>query len=467
MSNIVNVILSGGAGTRLWPMSRELFPKQFQPISSGLSLLQETALRFPASSHIVVCNVNHKHIVENQLREINAPAMQLLAEPIGRSTAPAVAVAALYLETVAPDALLLVMPSDHKIDKVAAFREAVAKAAGLAEQGYLVLFGVSPSTPHTGFGYVEVGAELSIGHAVAGFREKPSQETAKAYLRSGRFLWNSGIFLFSVATILKEYEQHCPALLEGCRQAIQAGRPNGNCLELAKDVFSAVVGDSIDKLIMEKTGSAAVIPVDLGWSDLGSWSALKESAPNDANGNALIGDVVAVDTSGSYVRSDRQLVATLGINDLIVVATDDVVLVANKDSDQKLKDLVGELKLSGRPEATQSVKVHRPWGWYKVIEEGDRFRVKKIVVQPGETLSLQKHWHRSEHWIVLQGTALVTSGDKSFVLRENESTFIQAGTVHRLENPGKLPLHLIEVQSGAYIGEDDIVRYNDIYGRSE
>ncbi|MGE5516375.1 MAG: mannose-1-phosphate guanylyltransferase/mannose-6-phosphate isomerase [Bacteroidota bacterium] len=462
MLGCIPVILSGGSGTRLWPMSRELFPKQFQKLISDRSLLQETAERIP-SAPFIVCNHQHRLIVSEQICD----ARKIIAEPISRNTAPAVAVAALLADETDEDAVLLVMPSDQMIKDVAAFREAVKKGQELAHQGYLVTFGIVPDRPHVGYGYIQVGESIgSAGHKVDRFVEKPDKERAEAFLAAGKFMWNSGIFMFSAKAILAELQRFSPETIELARRAIADGTNDGTELLLDRSAFEAIPGQSVDIAVMERTDRAAVIPVEMGWSDIGSWSSLWEVAPADEHHNALIGDVVAVDTKNSYIRSEKQLVTTLGVEDLIVVATNDVVLVAAKECDQQVKGLVETLKAKDRPEASQTDRVHRPWGWYQTINEGQRFRVKHILVHPGQKLSLQKHWHRSEHWVVVTGTGLVTCDDKTFVLRENESTFIPAATVHRLENPGRVPLRIIEVQSGDYVGEDDIVRLEDVYGRN-
>lgn len=463
MAEVIPVILSGGAGTRLWPLSRELRPKQLLPLTGDRTLLQQTAQR-QGGRPIVVCNQEHRFIVAEQLREIDVEPRGIVIEPVGRNTAPAVAVAALLVEAEA-DALLLVMPSDHQIKDTDAFRAAVAKAVPLAEAGKLVTFGIQPTEPNTGYGYIRRGAPDGEGFVVESFVEKPDLATAQAYLASGEYLWNGGIFLFSARAYLDELGNRLPAMVENCRAALAEGASDLFFFRLADAAFAAIAGQSIDYAVMEHTDRAAVVPVDMGWSDIGSFSALWAESPRDGDGNVLLGDVVATATRNSYVRSEGRLVAALGVADLIVVATDDAVLVADKAHDQDVKKIVEGLKSAGRAEAAQGIRVYRPWGWFQTIDDGYRYRVKHIQVNPGSKLSLQKHWHRSEHWVVVTGTALVTCGDKTFSLRENESTFIPAGTIHRLENPGKLPLRMIEVQSGEYVGEDDIVRVEDDYGR--
>lgn len=458
-ANLIPVILSGGAGTRLWPLSRELRPKQLLALNSDRTLLQKTALRL-GGKPIVVCNQEHRFIVAEQLREIDLEAQAIVIEPVGRNTAPAVAVTALLAQ---PEDLLLVMPSDHQVRDVAAFRQAVETALPLARSGQLVTFGIQPTEANTGYGYIKRGD----GFAVERFVEKPDRATAEGYLASGQYLWNAGIFLFRAATYLDELATHHPEMIEQCRAALARGSLDLFFFRLAEAEFAAIAGQSIDYAVMEKTRKAAVVPVDMGWSDIGSWSALWQESDRDDQGNVLLGDVVAENVENCYVRADDRLVAVLGVKDLVVVATDDAVLVCDKAHDQNVKKVVERLKAQGRTEASRGSRVWRPWGWFQTIDDGARYRVKHIQVNPGTKLSLQKHWHRSEHWVVVTGTALVTCGNKTFTLRENESTFIPVGTVHRLENPGKLPLRMIEVQSGEYVGEDDIVRIDDDYGRSD
>ena len=461
---LIPVILSGGSGTRLWPLSRETFPKQLLPLCSDLTLLQESALRIGLPP-IVVCNHEHRFIVAEQLRQVKMEPRAVVIEPVGRNTAPAVAITAIMTEAE-PDALLLVMPSDHMILHPDAFRQAVETAIPLARQGYLVTFGIQPTEPKTGFGYIRQGAALGGGFTVDRFAEKPDAATAQAYLESGEYLWNSGIFLFTPAAFMAELSAREPEMAEQCRSALAGGQSDLFFFRLADEIFSAIKGQSIDYAVMEHTQRAAVVPVaDMGWSDVGSWSALWQEGPWDSHGNVIKGDVLALNSSNCYLRSESHLVATVGVQDLVVIATDDAVLVAGKHCDQDVKLIVDSLKKSGRSEATNGTRTWRPWGWFETNDHGERFRVKHIQVNPGAKLSLQKHWHRSEHWVVVTGTAIVTKGSESFVLRENESTFIPAGIVHRLENPGKVPLRIVEVQSGEYVGEDDIVRIEDEYGR--
>ncbi|WP_336269494.1 mannose-1-phosphate guanylyltransferase/mannose-6-phosphate isomerase [Vreelandella arctica] len=471
-SSITPVILSGGSGSRLWPMSRAGYPKQFLSLAGNDSMLQATVKRVRGeafSAPLLVCNEEHRFIVAEQLRNIDCTAKDIILEPIGRNTAPAVAVAALRLAEENPNTLMLVMPSDHVIQDETAFSNAVNRAAQAANEGALVTFGITPSAPETGYGYIKYAGQWQRHegvHSVAQFVEKPDHATAQAYVEDGHYLWNSGIFLFTAKAYLNELEGSNPEMVQAAKQALANNETDLNFLRLEKEAFSASPSDSIDYAVMEKTAHAAVVPVEMGWSDLGAWSALWEIQPKDENGNATQGDVMLHDTRNSYVHADHKLVAVAGLENVIVVATDDAVLVADRNNAQDVKQLVEQLKAQGRDEHSLHTTVHRPWGCYQGIDLGERYQVKRITVQPGEKLSLQMHYHRAEHWIVVSGTAKVTIGENATLLRENESTYIPMGETHRLENPGKVPLHLIEVQSGSYLGEDDIVRFEDGYGRS-
>lgn len=467
------VILSGGSGSRLWPLSREEFPKQLQPLTSERSLLQETALRlgqdggtaYELQAPIIVCNDAHRFVVAEQLRAVGIEPKAIVIEPQGRNTAPAAAVAALLLEKE-PDALMLVMPSDHLVRDPDAFRAAVAAAVPVAASGHLVTFGIMPTAPATAYGYIKQGDAISdSARAVARFVEKPDAVTAAGFLRDGGYFWNGGIFMWPVALYLDELAKNEPLIAPACRTALAEGQNDLFFFRLDANAFAKVPAQSIDYGVMERTDKAAVVPVDMGWSDVGSWSALHQEAVHDGAGNTTLGDVVAIDTRNTYIRTEKQLTAVIGIKDAIVVVTPDAVLVADKAHDQQVKQVVERLKAQGRSEATAQARTHRPWGWFETMDEGHRFKVKRICVKPGAKLSLQKHWHRSEHWIVVTGTAVVTRGEEEFTLRENESTYIAVGTVHRLANPGQVELHMIEVQSGEYVGEDDIVRIADDYGR--
>ncbi len=468
----VPVILSGGAGTRLWPLSRLMDPKQLQPLTSNLSLLQETARRVDDRSRftapLVVCNHEHRFAVAEQLRGLDIEPRAILLEPEGRNTAPAIACAALYLQRQDPDAVLLVLPSDHVLRHQAAFLVAVERAAAAAAAGFLVTFGITPDRPETGYGYIGRGAALDGvdgAFRVARFTEKPDRERAEALLESGEYAWNSGMFVLPAALYVEELERLQPALIAACRDAVARASRDLDFLRLDAAAFKAAPALSIDHAVMEATGRAAVVPAELGWRDIGSWSALWEIGDKDAQGNRLIGDVMVNDVTGSYLRSEGCLLAAIGLEDVVVVVTDDVVFVASRERAQDVKTLVEQLQQAGRPEAAMPAKVHRPWGHFQGIDGAEGYQVKRIVVRPGGKLSLQRHRHRAEHWVVVSGTARVTRGDEVFELTPNQSTYIPAGTPHRLENPGQEPLSLIEVQSGDYLGEDDIERLADDYGR--
>jgi mannose-1-phosphate guanylyltransferase/mannose-6-phosphate isomerase len=471
---IVPVILSGGSGTRLWPLSRSLYPKQLLPLVSDKTMLQDTVLRVRDRERfappVIVCNDEHRFIIEEQLGQIGAKDAAIVIEPVGRNTAPAVAAAAILIAKRNPDALLLVMPSDHTIEDVDAFMAAVDIAARAAEKnGSLVTFGINPTRPETGYGYIEIGAEmagLEGCHAVKRFVEKPDAVKAQAFLEAGNYAWNSGLFLFSARTYLSELQGFNPEMVQACRAACDHSRTDLGFLRLEEKSFAACPSDSIDYAVMERTKKAAVVPVSMGWSDVGSWSSLWELSEKTLEGNVTVGDVIAIGTENSYLRSDGPALATVGLKDVVLVATRDAVLAVSKEAAQDVKAMVDRLKELGRNEHIAHVEVFRPWGSYQTTDSGNRFQVKRLVVKPGQKLSLQKHHHRAEHWIVVQGTAIVTRDDQVTTLYENESTYIPMGVVHRLENPGKVPLHIIEVQSGGYLGEDDIVRFEDTYGRT-
>jgi len=474
---LIPVILSGGSGTRLWPLSRELYPKQLLPLVGDRTMLQETAARVDGIADVgapmVVCNESHRFMVAEQLRALGAAPGAILLEPVGRNTAPAVAVAALVALEAAHesgaagsgDPVLLVLPADHVIRDVTAFQAAVAAGRVAAEAGKLVTFGIVPDRPETGYGYIRRATGDGPAFPVAEFVEKPDLATAVRYVQSGEYYWNSGMFMFRASTYLAELKQFAPAMLGACEAAVGAATRDLDFTRLAADSFGACPGDSIDYAVMEKTRSAVVVPLDAGWSDVGSWSALQDALPRDASGNVTAGDVIAEGTTGSYLHSTSRLIAAVGLTDHVVVETKDAVLVAPRDKVQDVKALVSQLKAQGRYETSLHREVFRPWGSYDSIDNGDRFQVKRLVVKPGASMSLQLHHHRAEHWIVVSGTARITRGEETFLLGENESTFIPMGTKHRIENPGKVTLHIIEVQSGGYLGEDDIVRFEDIYGR--
>ncbi len=467
MSDVLPIILSGGSGTRLWPLSRESYPKQFLPLVGEHSMLQATWLRAaPVAGHapIVVANEEHRFVAAEQLQQIGVKPQSILLEPKGRNTAPAIAVAALEATRNGADPLLLVLPSDHVIRDEAAFQAAVRTAAAAAEQGKLVTFGIKPTAPETGYGYIKAGAGNGVS-AVERFVEKPDLATAQGYLASGEYYWNSGMFLFRASRYLEELRRFQPAIADACTKAWNAATRDADFTRLDKDAFAASPSDSIDYAVMEKTADAVVVPLDANWNDVGSWSALLDVSPQDAQGNAHHGDVIEIDCRNTYAYGSR-LIAMVGLQDVVVVETDDAVLVGHRERIQEVKEIVARIKASGRSEATWHRKVYRPWGAYDSIDNGQRFQVKRITVKPGATLSLQMHHHRAEHWIVVSGTAEVTRGEEVLLLTENQSTYIPLGVTHRLKNPGKLPLELIEVQSGSYLGEDDIVRFEDTYGRT-
>ncbi|BBQ10179.1 MULTISPECIES: mannose-1-phosphate guanylyltransferase/mannose-6-phosphate isomerase [Stenotrophomonas] len=467
MTPIVPVILSGGSGTRLWPLSREAYPKQFLPLVGDDTMLQATWKRVASiagAAPIVVANQEHRFMAAEQLRECKVLPQALILEPVGRNTAPAIAIAAMQALAGGDDALMLVLPSDHVVRNEAAFHAAVKQAAIAAEAGKLVTFGIVPTAPETGYGYIKAAAGEGV-RVVDRFVEKPDLATAEQYVTSGEYFWNSGMFLFKASRYLKELETLQPAILAACRQALEKAVRDNDFIRLDAEAFAASPNDSIDYAVMEKTADAAVVPLDAEWNDVGSWSALWEVSDKDADGNACHGDVIALDCKDSYAYGNR-LIAMVGLQDVVVVETDDAVFVGHKDRVQDVKEIVGQIKHDGRSEAAAHRKVYRPWGAYDSIDNGARFQVKRITVKPGATLSLQMHHHRAEHWIVVSGTAEVTRGDEVILLSENQSTYIPLGVTHRLKNPGKLPLELIEVQSGSYLGEDDIVRFQDSYGRA-
>ena len=472
MSKLQPVLLSGGSGTRLWPLSREAYPKQFLALVGDDTMLQATWLRVAAiaeTAPIVVAGEDHRFLVAEQLRQIGAPTPAILLEPVGRNTAPAIAAAAMQAIRDGEDPLLLVLPSDHVVRNDAAFRAAVRSAIPAAEAGALLTFGIVPDAPETGFGYIEADKHADdFGNGVKPvirFVEKPDTATAQAYVDAGGYYWNSGMFLFRASRYLDELQRFRPDIVAGVRAAFDAAQRDGDFIRLEQAAFATCPSDSIDYAVMERTDAAMVLPVDIGWNDVGSWSALWNVSVQDANGNAHHGDVISVDSRNSYAYA-RRLVALVGVDDLVVVETDDAVLVAHKDKVQQVKDVVAQLKAGQRSQAALHREVHRPWGSYDSIDIGDAFQVKRIKVKPGARLSLQSHTQRAEHWIVVRGTARVTRDNDVFELHANQSTYIPIGAKHRLENHGGEMLELIEVQSGDYLGEDDIVRYEDVYGRA-
>jgi len=468
---IYPVILSGGSGTRLWPLSRAVLPKQLLPLVSDKTMLQDTVLRLQGRAQVqaplIVCGNEHRFLVAEQLREIGVAPLGILLEPVGRNTAPAVAAAAHFLQAIDPDAVMLVLPADHVIENVDAFYAAVGQAGALVGEGALATFGIVPTAPETGYGYIKSGAAAGAhGFQVERFVEKPDRATAEGFVAAGTYSWNSGMFLFRAESYLSELQQFAPAIAEASAAAVSQGYRDLDFCRLDEAAFTACPSDSIDYAVMEHTRHAVVVPADIGWSDVGSWSALWEVQQRDERGNAARGDVYLDNVSNSLVRAEGRIVALVGVQDLVVVETADAVLVAHKDQVQRVKQVVDHLKSQGRTEHVHHTKVYRPWGCYEGIDMGQRFQVKRITVNPGGKLSLQMHHHRAEHWVVVSGTARVTCGDKVSLLTENESTYIPIGMNHRLENPGKVPLHLIEVQSGSYLGEDDIVRFEDVYSRA-
>ncbi len=499
---ILPVVLSGGSGTRLWPLSRELYPKQLLPLTGERTMIQNTVTRLEGIADLgpplIVCNESHRFMVAEQMRLINVRPSAVLLEPVGRNTAPAVAVAALQAMKDGDDPVLLVLPADHVIQNVAAFASAVTEGARLAENGSLITFGIVPDKPETGYGYIRKGKQVKIEAKVEAkgktevkakgkgipplvthhsslvtafkvdrFEEKPDSAKAKKFVSSGEYLWNSGMFMFRASRYLGELKRFAPDILSACRKTFKGAVRDLDFIRLAQEAFAGCRSDSIDYAVMEKTGSAVVIPLEAGWNDIGSWSALWEVLEKDKDGNAVSGDVIMQDVSNSFIYAGSRLVAAVGVRDHIIIETADAVLVAEKDQAQKVKNIVAHLKTQKRGEALLHRRVNRPWGAYESIDCADRFQVKRITVNPGACLSLQKHHHRAEHWIVVRGTALITKGDEKMTVTENESTYIPLGTMHRLENPGKIPLELIEVQSGSYLGEDDIERFDDRYGRKD
>jgi mannose-1-phosphate guanylyltransferase len=483
---LVPVILCGGTGTRLWPLSRASYPKQYWPLAgnSDESLLQQTILRLHGlprlAPPLLIGNEDHRFVIAEQMRQIAVEPAAILLEPTGRNTAPAVAVAALKASARGEDPLLLILAADHLIRHPARFRATINAGIPAAEAGRLVTFGIIPTAPETGYGYIEATEPLPSGAGsedsgsppiapvpIARFVEKPDRATADQFLASGRFTWNSGMFLFRASTILAEMERFCPEVLSFCRSALEHDSADLEFLRLEREAFASCPNVALDVAVMEKTDRGSVLPLAAGWSDVGSWSALWETSDHDSQGNVKRGRVISKDSRNCYLRSEHRLVVGLGVEDLVIVETDDVVLVAHRDRAQDIKGIVSRLESEGAPESRAHRRIYRPWGYYDGVVEGDRWQVKKIQVKPGACLSLQMHHHRAEHWIVVKGTAVVEKDGQTELVGENQSTYIPLGSRHRLSNPGKIPVELIEVQSGPYLGEDDIVRFEDRYGRSE
>jgi len=479
---IIPVILSGGSGTRLWPLSRAMRPKQLLSLVSEATMIQDTVsrlngIRFLAPP-IVVCNEEHRFMIAEQMREINIDPSAIILEPFGKNTAPAVAISAIKASeiakeidsNVADDAVILVLPADHVIEDTDAFHKAIATGYEAALMNKLVTFGIIPTAPETGYGYIKAGALVDNNEAVRAveeFVEKPDKQTAESYIEQGSYFWNSGMFMFKATQYLNELEKYNSDMRNISAEALKQGETDLDFIRLNREVFKKCPSDSIDYAVMEKTENAVVVPVDIGWNDIGSWTALWEVGQSDKRGNVTQGDVCVIDSDNSYIHSENRLVSVVGVKDHVIVETPDAVLVAHKDAAQNVKNIVDKLKETHREEALIPHKVYRPWGTYECIDQEDRFQAKRIMVKPGGRLSLQRHHHRSEHWIVVKGTAKVTCGDKEFIMSENESTYIPLGEKHRLENAGKIPLEIIEVQTGSYLGEDDIERFDDVYGRGD
>ncbi|SDU60425.1 mannose-1-phosphate guanylyltransferase/mannose-6-phosphate isomerase [Desulfobacula phenolica] len=471
---IIPVILAGGSGTRLWPLSRELYPKQLINIYNEHTMLQNTVLRLEGlemlGSPIVVCNEEHRFMTAEQLRNIEIEPNAIILEPVGRNTAPAIALAALKAMENSDDPILLVLPADHVIEKIAAFHAAIKAGLKYAKKDNLITFGIIPDSPETGYGYIKIGEVLETDTGAATiekFVEKPDLDTARKYLESGSYCWNSGMFMFRASAIIKELEAHAPDIMMPCKEVISKGVQDLDFFRLSLDGFKNIESESIDYAVMEKTFKGIVIPFEAGWNDLGSFDALWQTGKKDENLNVIKGDVLTHDVKESYIKSESSLIAAVGIEKFVIVETKDAILVSPRDRVQDVKKIVKQLKDHNREESVIHRKVYRPWGSYETIDIETRFQVKRITVKPGAKLSLQKHFHRAEHWTVVSGSAIVTKGEKQILLKEDESTYISLGTAHRLENPGKIPLELIEVQSGSYLGEDDIVRFDDVYGRKE
>lgn len=471
---IIPVILAGGSGTRLWPLSRELYPKQLIRMYNEQTMLQNTILRLEGiesmGSPIVVCNEEHRFMTAEQLRKISVEPNSIILEPVGKNTAPAIALAALKAMEDEKDPILLVLPADHVIEKITEFHQAIQTGVEYAQKDNLITFGIIPNAPETGYGYIKKGDTLETqtgASKIERFVEKPDLSTARKYVDSGSYCWNSGMFMFKASQIIKELETHTPDMMLPCKEVIKKGVQDLDFFRLSREGFETIPSDSIDYAVMEKTTKGIVIPFEAGWNDLGSFDALWQTGKKDENLNVIKGDVLTHDVKDSYISSESSLITAVGVEKFVIVETKDAILVSPRDRVQDVKKIVKQLKDLNRDESIVHRKVYRPWGSYETMDIEQRFQVKRITVKPGAKLSLQKHYHRAEHWTVVSGAAIITKGEKEMLLKEDESTYIPLGTLHRLENPGKIPLELIEVQSGSYLGEDDIVRFDDVYGRKE
>lgn len=467
---MIPIILSGGSGTRLWPLSRSLYPKQFLPLHTEKTLFQETVARLKKSGlddPMVVCNEEHRFIVAENMQQMGLKAHSIILEPVGRNTAPAIAAAALLATNDNNDPLLMVLPADHIIEDLDVFQAAIETAKSYAEKGHIVTFGIKPNEPNTGYGYIEMGEALSNNaNKIKDFKEKPDLKTAEAFLEDGNFLWNSGMFCFKASSYLQELEKHQPGLITNVKASVEAAETDLDFDRLAKAEFEKCHDISIDYAVMEHTDKGVVVGLDANWSDIGAWDSVWKLAQKDNNGNVCKGDIITEESHDNYIYSKDKLISALGVENLIIIDTQDALLIAAKDKAQDIKVIVDKLKKEKRQEALHHKTVYRPWGHYTSISQGERYQAKRIFVKPGAKLSIQKHHHRSEHWIVVKGTAKVTKGEETFMLTENESTYLPIGIVHALENPGKIPLEIIEVQTGSYLGEDDIIRLEDRYGRA-
>ncbi|MCK5542931.1 MAG: mannose-1-phosphate guanylyltransferase/mannose-6-phosphate isomerase [Desulfobacterales bacterium] len=471
---IIPVILAGGSGSRLWPLSRKHYPKQLIELVNENSMIQGTLLRLAGQDNIgqpvVICNDEYRFMIAEQMRKINIDPALIILEPVGKNTASAIAVASIMIEARYDNPVLLVLPADHLIENVASFHDMIDLGNNVAKKGNLVTFGIIPKEPETGYGYIRKAdciPGFSNVYKIDKFVEKPIFEDAKKYVDSDEYCWNSGMFMFETSTILQELNKYASDIVEICQIAVNKGEEDLDFFRLDKKSFEKAPSDSIDYKVMEKTSKGVIIPCNIGWSDIGSFNALYRAQKSDKNQNVLNGDVLLDDVTNSYINAKNKLVAVVGVKDLIIVETKDAVLVTHQDKAQDVKKIVEKLKKNNRPEVVVHSKVYRPWGYYETMDISNRFQVKRLTVNPGAKLSLQKHFHRAEHWTVVAGSAMITNGDKEMLLNEDQSTYIPLGVVHRIKNPGKIPLEIIEVQSGSYLGEDDIVRYDDVYGRGE